>query len=77
VDELIALGAELSAEFAGQFLGTEQELFVEGIFENEVEGLTPQYVRAQAAKPAGGAVKGDLVRFVAGGWEDGCLVARG
>lgn len=77
VDELIALGAELAAEFAGQFLGMEQELFVEGIFENEVEGLTPQYVRARAAKPAGGAVKGDLVEFVAGSWVSDCLVARG
>ncbi len=77
VADLIALGDELSADFARQFLGAENEILVENSGEGWVEGLTPAYLKARVA--TGGnriAQKGDLLRFVAREWQNGALAGQ-
>jgi threonylcarbamoyladenosine tRNA methylthiotransferase MtaB len=75
VDELIALGNQLSAEFAAQFIGQEQEILVEGRGGSVVEGLTPHYVKAIVEIEAPAQV-GDIVRFVAKEWRDGAIQSQ-
>lgn len=72
VDELIALGDQLSAAFAAQFIGQEQEILVEGSRPGFAEGLTPHYVKAEipVEQPL---QRGDRLTFVARAWRNGAL----
>ncbi|MBW3635300.1 MAG: MiaB/RimO family radical SAM methylthiotransferase, partial [Armatimonadetes bacterium] len=76
VAELIALGDELAGEFAGRFLGRDNEILVETIQNGRAEGLTPAYLKARVE--AGGAApqSGDLLRFTARSWKDGVLLGE-
>jgi threonylcarbamoyladenosine tRNA methylthiotransferase MtaB len=79
VEQLIRLGEELSAQFAQQFAGREEEILVEqsrpqegGGF--EIEGLTPSYLKCLARSDRPFA-KADVARVQVLGWRDGALRA--
>ena len=81
VERLIALGEELSANYAAQFFGTVVPVLVE---ENGREGLTPHYVKARfspesstsSTRSVGAqavAQTGDIVWMRATSWHKGAL----
>jgi threonylcarbamoyladenosine tRNA methylthiotransferase MtaB len=73
VAELIALGNQLSSDFAGHFLNRENEILVEGAVNGVAEGLTPAYMKARVEVRGALPQKGDLLRFIVRGWENGVL----
>jgi threonylcarbamoyladenosine tRNA methylthiotransferase MtaB len=73
VAELIALGNELSADFAKQFLGEENEILVENVGDDWAEGLTPAYLKARVSLGEQKPQKGDLLRFTAREWDGEAL----
>ena len=70
VVQLIALGKELSGEFAAQFLGEECEILVETRENGWIEGLLPNYLRAKIAVGERKFEAGDLVTFRATRWNE-------
>ena len=73
VAQLIALGNQLSREFASQFLGLKNEILVESVENGFAEGLTPAYLKARVAIGDFQPQIGDLLRFSAREWENGVL----
>jgi threonylcarbamoyladenosine tRNA methylthiotransferase MtaB len=72
VDELLALAKELSANYAAQFFGAPQSVFVENVKEGIADGLTEHYVRARV--PVGATTRaGDLVWFTPTRWDGDAL----
>ena len=76
VTELIQLGEELSAQFAAQFVGQEQEILVEEVSEGRASGLTPSYLRANVELGGREVSVGDLLSFEVEKWADGALWGR-
>jgi threonylcarbamoyladenosine tRNA methylthiotransferase MtaB len=73
VAQLIALGNELSREFASQFLGRENEILVETVQNGFAEGLTPAYLKARVEIGELRPQIGDLLSFTTREWENGVL----
>lgn len=76
VAELIKLGAQMSAEFAGQFVGETVQMLVEEIRDGQAKGLTPSYLKARVDVGARAVEVGELLEFRALKWADGTLCGR-
>ena len=73
VAQLIELGAQMSAEFAAQFVGKSNEILVEQIKDGYALGLTPSYLKARVEVGARRVHVGELLEFDARKWDDGAL----
>ena len=73
VAELIALGEELGARFAAQFVGQKQQILVEGKSGARAVGFTPSYLRAEIELGGREIAVGDLLEFRVERWEGGAL----
>lgn len=79
MEELEALGAELEADFAAQFVEQEVEIIVEGSSRDRlVEGLTPSYLKCSGVLGSSTCAPqaGDLARVQILGWSEGALRGR-
>lgn len=74
VAQLIALGAQMSAQFAAQFVGKNGEILVEQIADDCALGLTPSYLKARVALGGRAVRVGELLAFEAREWANGALV---
>ncbi len=74
VAELIAIGDELSAQFAAQFIGTTQPVLIEEIRDGQISGLSDSYLRVYAPIAAASTCGvGDVVDVQVLAWQDGAL----
>ncbi len=73
VAELIQLGAEMSAQFAAQFVGASVEILVETARDGVAQGLTPAYLKARVDVGARAIKVGETLEFVVDKWADGTL----
>ena len=73
VAELIELGAQMSAEFASQFVGETVEMLVEEVRDGEIKGLTPSYLKARLTAATSEVKVGELLEFRVSRWENGAL----
>lgn len=76
VDELLALSAELSRDYASQFVGLTLPIMLEGEMPRhegavtlQGEGLTPHYVKVSIRNVPLGARRGDVVPVQLGAWD--------
>lgn len=77
VDELLALSAQQSQQFASRFLGRDNEILVEaGGKPGFAEGLTPAYLKARIALNGRAVQIGDILRFRATDWRDGTFIGE-
>ena len=76
VAELIKLGAQMSAEFASQFVGGAAQILVEDVRDGIAKGLTPSYLKARVEVGARQVQVGELLDFEVEKWEDGILVGQ-
>ncbi len=76
VAQLIELGAQLSAEFASQFVGETVEMLVEEVRDGEIKGLTPSYLKARVSAATSKVKVGELLEFRAQKWQDGALIGN-
>lgn len=76
VAQLIELGAQMSAEFAQQFVGQTGEILVEQVKDDCALGLTPSYVKARVALGEREVNVGELLEFSVEKWGDGALWGR-
>ena len=76
VAELIKLGAQMSAEFAGQFVGQTAQILVEEIRDGVAKGLTPSYLKARVEVGARAVKVGELLEFEVENWVEGALVGK-
>ena len=76
VAELIDLGAQMSAQFASQFVGGSVEMLVEEVRDGQIKGLTPSYLKARASAATPDVKVGQLLKFRVQKWEDGALVGK-
>ena len=74
VAQLIELAAQMSAEFAAQFVGETVEILVEQIKDGYALGLTPSYLKARVEVGAREVQVGELLEFKARKWDDGALL---
>lgn len=79
MEELEALGQELEARFACQFVGQQVEVLVEGSSRDGIiEGLAPSYLKCSGELGASTCVPkiGELARVQVLGWSHGALRGR-
>ena len=74
VAQLIELAAQMSAEFAAQFVGKTGEILVEQIKDRQALGLTPSYVKARVDVGNRNVEVGELLEFTVEKWDDSALV---
>ncbi|MDF2439536.1 MAG: threonylcarbamoyladenosine tRNA methylthiotransferase MtaB [Abditibacteriota bacterium] len=74
VDELLLLGAQLSSEFANQFIGHTLPILVETIENGVIEGLTENYLKVRAQSTSARRIEaGDIVSVQVARWENSAL----
>ena len=73
VAQLIELAAQMSAEFAEQFIGQTGEILVEQVKDGQALGLTPSYVKARVDVGEREVAVGELLEFGVEKWDDGAL----
>ena len=76
VAALIQLGAQMSAEFAAQFVGETVEMLVEEVRDGDIKGLTPSYLKARVTAATANVRVGELLEFRAQKWENGALIGK-
>ena len=74
VAELIQLGAQMSAQFAAQFVGGAAQILVEETRDGVAKGLTPSYLKARVEVGTRAVEVGELLEFTVENWSDGALV---